>query len=131
MPALSLYAENAVVNALLRNTPITWPTSWYLALYTTNPTYLDTGTEISFSGGTNYARQPILFGAPTAGAVSNTTDLTFPLAGITWGNITYAAVRDAPTGGHLLFYGSMVTPRYISSGDVLKFLTGNVVCTVS
>jgi len=128
MPALSLYAENATVNALLRNIAITWPTSWYLALYLSNPTYLDSGTEVS---GVSYARQPILFGPPSGGAVANTTDISFGVAGSAWTNITHAAIRDASSGGHLLFYGALVTPRYISSGDVLKFLTGNVVCTVS
>lgn len=128
MPALGTYAENAVVNALLRNMPITWPTAWFLALYLTNPTANNTGTEIS---GVSYVRQPILFGPPSGGALANTTDIAFPLAGSSWGNVAYAAILDASTGGNLLFYGPMVASRFINSGDVLKFLTGNVQVTVS
>jgi hypothetical protein len=131
MPALGSYAENLVVNALLRGISFTPPTQWFLCLYTSNPTSLDTGTEIAIGSTTNYFRQPVTFGPPSGGALSNTTDITFPIAGTSWGNITYAAIRDASTSGHLLFYGSLVTPRFIVAGDVLKFLTGNVVCTVS
>lgn len=130
MAALGVWAENAVVNALLRNVSFTLPTAWYLALYTSNPTSLDAGTEVSTSG-TNYSRQPVAFGPPSSGTLANSTDITFPSASATWGNVTHAAVRDAITGGNLLFYGTLVIPRYIVLGDVLRFLTGNVVCTVS
>jgi hypothetical protein len=131
MPALGSWAENAVINALLRGVNLTAPTAWWIALYLTNPTSLDTGTEITTSGGSNYARQPITFGPPSLGAVANDADVTFPIAGTSWGNVAYAAIRSASTGGNLLFYGPLVTPRFITAGDVLKFLTGNVVATVS
>jgi hypothetical protein len=81
--------------------------------------------------GGSYVRQPILFGPPSGGACANSADVAFPMASANWGNITHCAIRDASTGGNLLFYGSMVTPRNITSGDVLKFLTGNVIATVS
>jgi hypothetical protein len=128
MPALGTWAETAIVNALLRNVSFTLPTTWFLALYLTNPTAANTGTEVS---GVSYVRQPILFGPPSGGTIANSTDIAFPLAGTTWGNIAYGGILDASSGGHLLFYGSLVTPRYINAGDVLKFLTGSVVITVS
>ena len=131
MPALGVWAENSIVNYLLRGVTPTVPSSWFLALYTTNPTYLDAGTEVSSSGGSNYARMPITFGAPSNGSVANTGQIDFSVAGSVWGNITYAAIRDNITTGHLLFYGALVTPRYIGAGDQLKFLVGNVVCMVS
>lgn len=131
MPALSNYAENLVINLLLRGVSPTVPSAWFMALYTSNPTAADTGTEISFSGGTNYSRQPITFGVPSSGVSANTGDITFPVAGINWGTITHAAIRDDATTGNLLVYGSLVTPKFVGSGDVLKFLIGNVTITVS
>jgi len=128
MPVLGTWAENVVVNALLRGVDFSLPGQWWLALYLTNPTAADTGTEVS---GSNYSRQPILFGAPSAGLVSNTTDISFSFAGTSWGTIGYAAIRSAETDGNLLFYGALVTPRIISPGDVLKFLIGNISCAVS
>jgi hypothetical protein len=131
MSVLSTYLENAFVNAALRNTVITFPTAWYIALYTTNPTSADVGTEILTTGGTNYTRQSVIFSAPSGGACANSADVSFPVAGTNWGNITYAGIRDASTGGHLLFYGPLVSPRFVSTGDVLKFLTGNIAVSVS
>jgi hypothetical protein len=128
MAALSTWVENLIMNALLRNQSFTPPSQWFLALYLSNPTAADSGTEVT---GTYYERQPIIFGAPSNGVVTSTAEVTFPMAGTNWGNITHAAIRDASTSGHLLFYGGLSTPRYISNGDVLKFLAGNVSCTIS
>ena len=128
MSALGLTTANALANAVLRNTSYSSPTNWFLALYLTNPTAADTGTEVS---GVSYARQPIIFSVPSGGSVSNTTDIAYSFAGSTWGNVAYAAIRDASTGGNLLLFGALVTPRYVNAGDVLKFLTGNVVATFS
>jgi hypothetical protein len=131
MAALSNYAENMVINLLLKGVNATAPTQWYLALYTTNPTAADTGAEVSFSGGSAYVRKPLVFGTPSGGLISTTSEVDFPVAGTNWGTISYCGIRDASTGGNLLFYGPMVTPRYISAGDVLKFLVGNISVTVS
>ena len=128
MAALGTYAENAIINAFLRNTSFTIPSTIWLALYTTTVTSADTATEVS---GGSYARQPMTFSAPSGGFCSTNTDITFPTAGITWGNITYAAIRDAATAGNLLFYGALTLPRYIYAGDVIKFLSGNISVTVS
>ena len=53
MSEMSNYLENALVNAVLRNTSYTSPATVYLALYTSDPTDADAGTEVS---GTSYAR---------------------------------------------------------------------------
>jgi hypothetical protein len=131
MSALSTYSENVVINLFLKGVNATAPTQWWLALYTTNPTVADTGTEVPFGGGSAYARQPITFGTPSGGLISSTGELDFPVAGTNWGTIGWAGIRDAATGGNLLVYGPLVTSRYISAGDVLKFLVGNVSVTVS
>ncbi len=54
MAEMSNYLENALINATLRNTSYTSPTTVYVALYTSDPTDADSGTECS---GTSYARQ--------------------------------------------------------------------------
>lgn len=131
MPALSNYAETTVINLFLKGVNATAPTQWWLALYTTNPTAADTGTEVPFVGGSAYARQPITFGTPSGGSIASTGELDFPVAGTNWGTIGWAGIRDAATAGHLLFYGPLVVSRYISAGDVLKFLVGNISVTVS
>ena len=128
MPALGTYAEDKIINLMVRNTSWTPPTTVYLALYLTTPTAADVGTEVSGGG---YLRQAIVFAAPSGGVCLSSADVTFPIALTSWGNVAYAAIRDASTGGNLLFYGNLVLPRFVSSGDVLKFLTGNVAITVT
>ena len=66
MAEMSNYLENALINVTLRATGYTAPTTVYVALYTSDPTDADTGTECS---GTSYARQAVTFGAPSNGSV--------------------------------------------------------------
>jgi hypothetical protein len=128
MAALGTFAENLIINALLRNTSFVPPTTVWLALYTTTVTYADTGTEVS---GGAYTRMPITFSAPSGGVCTNNTLITFPTASASWGTVTWAAIRDAATAGNLLFYGPLVSSRTVLSGDVLNFLATNVSITVS
>ena len=62
MAEFSNYLENALINAVLRNTSYTSPTTVYVSLYTTDPTDADSGTEVS---GGLYARTAVTFGAPS------------------------------------------------------------------
>ena len=125
---LSYYADNLVVSALLNGVNLTAPTTLYLALYTSDPTAADSGTEIS---GFSYARQAITFGSPTNGTVESTNNIVFPTATGTWGTITYAAIRDAITAGNLLISGALASSKSISFGDILLFNAGNVACVIS
>jgi hypothetical protein len=75
MSEMSNYLEDALINVTLRNTAYTTPTTVYLALYTTDPTDADTGTEVS---GGSYARQAITMGAPSNGVSVSSADISFP-----------------------------------------------------
>lgn len=114
MSKMSNYLENAFLNHVLRNQSMTSPTTVYLALYTSDPTDADTGTEVSGGG---YARQVITFGAPSNGVTSNSATVLFPVATANWGTITHFGIRDASTGGNLLFYGQFDTAKTIQTGD--------------
>lgn len=119
----SNYLENAMINAVLRNTTYTSPATVYLALYTTDPTEADTGTEVS---GGSYARQSVAFSAPSDGATSNSGDITFPTATANWGTITHVGLRDASSGGNLLYYAALAASKTVNSNDVFKVLTGDL-----
>lgn len=96
MSKISNYLENVIINHFLRNTATSSPSAVYLALYTTDPTDADTGTEVS---GGSYARQAITFSAPSNGSTSNSSTITFPTATGNWGTITHMGIRDASSGG--------------------------------
>jgi hypothetical protein len=122
--ALGQYGEDLVLNFLLSNS-IPAPFQQYLALYTSNPTALDVGSEISVTG-TNYSRRVISFGASISGLCLNSGVVIFPVATSNWGTITYLGIRDAMTGGHLLVFPMLGSPISVNSGDVLEFPIGTI-----
>jgi hypothetical protein len=123
MAEMSNYLENALINATLRNTSYTSPTTTYLALYTSDPTDADTGTEIT---GGSYVRQSITFGAPSNGTSTNSAAVEFPQATADWGIISHVAIRDAVTSGNLLFHTALDASKTINNGDVFKITAGNL-----
>jgi hypothetical protein len=128
MAEFSNYLENALINAVLRNTSYTSPTTTYLALYTSNPTDADTGTEVS---GGSYARQAITFAAPSNGVTTNSSAIEFPTATGSWGTITHVGIRDASTAGNLLFHTPLDVSKTIGSGDIFRISTGNLSVTLA
>jgi hypothetical protein len=62
----------------------------------------------------------------SGGALDNANDITFPEATGSWGTITHFALFDAATGGNMLAYGALSTPKIIGSGDTAKFAAGDL-----
>lgn len=128
MAEMSNYLENALINVTLRATSYTAPTTVYLALYTTDPTDADTGTECS---GTSYARQAVTFGSPSNGVTTNSAVIDFPQAGSAWGTITHIGIRDALTTGNLLYHTPLDTSKTIATGDVFRIASGSLSVTLA
>ena len=127
MAEMSNFLENALINATLRNTSYTSPTTVYVGLYTTDPGEGNTGTEVS---GGSYARVSVSFGAPSNGVSTNSASVTFPTATGTWGTVTHIGILDALTGGNLLYYTPLDASKSIASGDVFTISTGNLSVTL-
>lgn len=127
MAEFSNYLENAVIDAVLRNTSYTSPTTVYVGLYTTDPTDADSGTEVS---GGSYARTAVTFSAPSNGVTSNSADVEFPQATASWGSVTHIGLHDAASGGNLLFHTVLDTTKTIDSGDIFKIASGNLTVTL-
>jgi hypothetical protein len=128
MAEMSNFLENALVNATLRNTSYTSPTTVYVALYTTDPTDADTGTEVSGNG---YARQSVTFSAPSNGATSNSGAVEFPQATGSWGTVAYIGLRDASSGGNLLYHTALDASKTIATGDVFRIAIGSLAVTLT
>ena len=128
MAEMSNYLENALINGTLRATSYTAPTTVYVALYTSDPTDADTGTEVS---GTSYARQAVTFGAPSNGVTTNSAAVEFPQAGGSWGTVSYIGLRDASTSGNLLYHTALDAAKTISTGDVFRIATGSLSVTLA
>lgn len=127
---LSTYAQNAILNALLRDSAYTSPVTVYASLYTTDPTDANSGTEVP-TGSSLYVREAAAFSAPTGGVCASSSDVVWPVAGTDWGTIAYGGLCDASSGGNLLFHGPLGTPFDIPAGSVFKFPAGEIVASLT
>jgi len=128
MAAMSNYLENALINATLRNTTYTSPATVYVALYTSDPTDANTGTECT---GASYTREVMAFGAPSNGVSTNSSAVEFDQATGAWGTITHFGILDALTSGNLLYHGALTSSKVIEDGDVFKFASAAVSVTLA
>jgi len=128
MSEFSNYLENALINAVLRNTTYTSPATVYVSLWTTDPTDAGSGTEVS---GGSYARTSITFAAPSNGVTSSNADCTFPQATASWGTVGWIGLNDATSGGNLLFHTPLDTAKTIDSGDIFKIASGSLTVTLA
>jgi hypothetical protein len=121
------YSSNNTLGLWLVNTPITPPSQVRLALFLVSPTPAGGGTEVSGNG---YGRQLVAFSTPNNGQCSNTAIVTFP-EDITadWGTIVAYGVYDAASGGNLLYYAPLSTPRYVAVNDQVVFPSGQLVAS--
>lgn len=132
MSQASNYLEEVTLNYFLRHQVITQPKTLYLALYKTNPTDNDTGTEIN---GGDYKRQSITFGPPSqyseVAQTSNLQAIEFPIATDSWGDVAYFGIRDNETEGNLLVYGAFNKPTSIDAGNKFIIDVGNITIGIS
>jgi hypothetical protein len=128
MAEMSNYLENALINATLRNTSYTSPSTVYLGLFTSDPTDANTGTEVS---GGSYARQSITFGAPSNGVTTNTAAIEFPQATGSWGTVGWVGIMDSLTTGNLLYHTALNASKTIASGDIFKIAIGSLSVTLA
>ena len=135
----SHYSANLVLDQLFRGRPWTPPTSYYWALYTGDPLPTGGGPESQYGGYTRVILIPgltsFLSTQGTPGVVSNGTSqktvlnelVTFP-APTSKETVTHWGILDAVTGGNLLFFGRLLTPRGLVLGQPgPKFAPGDFV----
>ncbi len=128
--AMTDFAENKVLDAMLRAQAIGTPVTWYVALYTACPTDSTAGTEVT---GGAYARVAVTAGltqwagsqaaastiasSGTGGTTSNNATITFPSPTANWGVVTCWAITDALTAGNIWIYSALTTNKTINNGD--------------
>lgn len=132
MSEMSNYLEDALINATLRNTSYTSPTTVYVSLHTADPTDAGlTAAEVSTSS-TGYARQSVTFGAPSGGVSSNSADVTFPTATASWGTVTHIGIWDSASGStNMLYHTPLDSSKTIDTGDIFKITASNLTVTLA
>jgi hypothetical protein len=105
------------------------PANVYVGLFTAAPTVAGGGTEVS---GGSYARAAVPNDAthfttpPVAGVASNLLAIAFAQATALWGTVVAVGIFDAASGGNLLDFASLTTPRTILNGDTFGFSIGQL-----
>jgi hypothetical protein len=128
MAEFSNYLENAIINATLRATSYTSPSSVFVALFTSDPTDAGSGNELS---GNAYTRKAVTFGAPSNGVTSNSADVNFDQATGNWGTVSHIGIFDASTSGNLLYHTPLTSSKTIETGDLFKIATSSLVVTLA
>jgi hypothetical protein len=128
MSEMSNYLENALINAVLRNTSYTSPTTCFVSLHTADPTDAGTGTEVS---GGSYVRTSVTMGSPSDGVSTNSAAVEFPQATGSWGTISHIGIWDAVSTGNMLFHTALDASKVIESGDIFKIAIGSLSVTLA
>ena len=124
----SNYLANATINATTRGVAYAPPVKVWVALYTSDPTKDNTGTEVS---GVTYTRLPVTMDAPTDGVTQNTNEMEWAVATTVWGTITHVGIMDAEVTGNLMYFAELVEPKNITVGDQFQITPANLKLTLS
>lgn len=128
---LTNYAENKVIDALLRGQTLGAPATGYWALGTDTCTDAGPGTEVS---GGSYARVSVassltnwagtqsagstVASSGTSGTTSNNAAITFPQSTAAWGNLQSVWLMDASSAGNRWICINLTTPFNVSAAGV-------------
>jgi hypothetical protein len=128
------YLENKILNHNFGGVAWTPPATLYFGLSTT--TIADDGTGITEPAGNAYARVAVTnnttnFPNTTTGSKSNGTEVAFPTATGSWGTCTDFFLADAASGGNVVGYGALTTPKTIGNGDTARFAPAALVITLT
>lgn len=118
--------ETRVLTWVFTGDSATRPTSWHVALFTSNPDEDASGTEVS---GGAYARQSATF-TVSGNTASNSAALEYPTATAGYGTVTHVGVFDASTAGNLIAYAALTTSKTIDTGDVFRIPAGDLDITL-
>lgn len=121
MAALTTALANQLINAVLRSTSYVSPGAVYLAAFSTTPAANGSGTEVT---GGSYARVSMSFSAPVNGTTSNTNEAD--ILGMPAVTVNGLALFDASSGGNMLFFGSLATPKTANAGDTFIVKVGDL-----
>ncbi len=124
MAGKTRYLEHAVLNQVLRGVAGPTPSAVYVGLFTSPPSDLGGGTEVSASG---YARSAATFAAPVNGVCNSTNIVAYSQAPVSWGTVTHWGLFDQASGGNLLYWSTLNVQRVVDAGTVLSFPAGALV----
>lgn len=132
--ALTDFAENKIVDALLRGQSLGAPATFYIGLDTVACGETGSGTEVT---GGSYARVAVTSSlanwagtqsagsttasSGTSGTTSNNGAINFPTPSAGWGTVVSVRWWDASTSGNAWICVNLTASKTINSGDSVSF----------
>ena len=100
------------------------PEKYYIGLSTSAPA-LDGSGVSEPSSAAAYTRVELnTLSEPSDGTVTNTAAINFEESTADWGTITHYVIYDGPTGGNLLMFGELSTPRSVEAATIMTIKEG-------
>ena len=128
--SLSDAIETHTLKYLLTTDSVTRPTTWHVALCTTDPDDATLGTEVTGGG---YARQTAAF-TVTGNSATNSSDIEFPEATANYsGAVVAVMIMPASTGGaasDMIVPAQLTNDKSISTGDIFRIPAGDLEITI-
>lgn len=105
------------------------PERYYVGLSTVLPDA--TGSNIVEPVGGSYVRAPLgTMGIPVGGTITNDEDVDFLESTGNWGMIYGYALYDSETGGNLLAFEKLISPRNVVVENQVRFRKGAIRVTL-
>tara|TARA_B110000908_G_C10252227_1_gene452816 strand:+ start:1527 stop:1910 length:384 start_codon:yes stop_codon:yes gene_type:complete len=124
----SNFLADSLINATTRAIDYSTPAKVWVALYTTDPTKEDVGTEVDQA---SYNRLEVTITEPVDGVSTNANEMKWSTATTAWGVIAYVGIRDAETDGNLLYFTNLEEAKDIQVGDQFQIVVDNLTLTLS
>lgn len=131
---LTNFAENKIVDALVRGQALGAPATWYISLDTVACNDAGGGTEVS---GGSYARASVaaslanwagtqgagttVISSGATGTTSNNVIADFPTPTASWGTVVSIRWMDAASGGNAWVCTPLTLSKTINQGDSVSF----------
>ncbi len=135
--ALTDYAENKIIDALVRGQALGAPATWYIGLDTVACTEAGGGTEVS---GGSYARASVAASlaawagtqsagsttasSGTSGTTSNNGAIPFATPTAPWGTVVSIRWWDALSAGNAWVCTPLTITKTVNTGDSVSFPAG-------
>ena len=122
------YLENAVLDEWFGGVIPVISSTYYVALYTVEPTDAGGGTEVSGGGYARvaYANDLTNWPAAVAGVKSNGTTVQFGTTSTSWGTVVAFALFDDITAGNEIIWSPLTAPILIDAGEYPAFAPGSL-----
>lgn len=118
-----LAMANDLAGEALKNTDMTRPSAWWVALFSATPSANGSGgTELALSNG--YGREQITWGSVSNGAVTNSTVITFAASGGNWVEATHFVIFSLETAGVRYFWNALDAGVTVNDGESAEFAIG-------